>query len=241
MSNDVWCWFLSLYKYIKEAVQNCQNKLKDNYFGGYELIANAPNPFPLVYEPDIYVSPFLSPEEASYYQTIVVVMRWMVKLGRVDIDVEVSHLSPFLAISRKGHMVSALHIMSYLIIRYNYCLVLDPPYSDINLSEFKSDGNWTDFCGDVKEANPHNASKPIGKEIELRMFVDYDHAREKTSRRSHTGYMIFMNISMIYCHTNKQATVVDAFFGAEYVAMKQGVEAMCGIRYKLLMMGVEVE
>ncbi len=36
----------------------------------------------------------------------------------------------------------------------------------------------------------------------------------------------------------KQATIVTSVFGAEFVAMKQGMEALRGIRYKLRMMGV---
>lgn len=38
----------------------------------------------------------------------------------------------------------------------------------------------------------------------------------------------------------KQATIVTSVFGAEFVAMKQGMEALRGIRYKLRMMGVEL-
>ena len=45
ISNDVWCWSPSQSKYVQEAVQNCQNHLKDNDSGKYELIANALNPF----------------------------------------------------------------------------------------------------------------------------------------------------------------------------------------------------
>ena len=73
------------------------------------------------------------------------------------------------------------------------------------------------------------------------MFVDSDHARDKTNRSSRTGYMIFMIMSMIDWHTKKQATVEGAVLGAEFVATKQGVEALRGIRYKLRMMGVEVD
>ena len=54
----------------------------------YELIANAPNPFPLGYEPCMDVYPLLSPDEASYFQTVIRVMRWRVEMGRIDIDVE---------------------------------------------------------------------------------------------------------------------------------------------------------
>ena len=46
---------------------------------------------------------------------------------------------------------------------------------------------------------------------------------------------------MIDWHTKKQATVEGALFGAECVAMKQGVEALCGICYKLRMMGVSID
>ena len=52
--------------------------------------------------------------------------------------------------------------------------------------------------------------------------------------------MIFMNIFMIDWHTKKKATFGGSVFGAEFVAMKQGVEALRSISYKLQMMGVEV-
>ena len=73
------------------------------------------------------------------------------------------------------------------------------------------------------------------------MFVDSDHAGDKSDRRSRTGFMIFMNMAMINWHTKKQATVEGAVFGAEFVAMKQGVEALRGIRFKLRMMGIKID
>ena len=86
-----------------------------------------------------------------------------------------------------------------------------------------------------------NAPKPLGKCVDLRMFVDSDHAGDKTNRRSRTGYLIFLNIAMIIWHTKKQATVEGAVFGAKFFAMKQGIEALRGIRYKLRMVGVPVD
>ena len=53
--------------------------------------------------------------------------------------------------------------------------------------------------------------------------------------------MIFMNMAMIDWYSKKQATVEGLVFGAEFVAMKQGVEALHGIRYKLCMMGVDID
>ena len=53
--------------------------------------------------------------------------------------------------------------------------------------------------------------------------------------------MISMNMSLINWLSKRQATVESAVFGAEFVAMKQGVETLRGIRYKLRMMGVPVD
>ena len=65
------------------------------------------------------------------------------------------------------------------------------------------------------------------------MFVDSEHSGDKTNRCSRTGYMIFMNMSMIDWHTKKQANVEGAVLGADFFAMKQGAKALRGIRYKL--------
>ena len=156
----------------------------------------------------------------------------MVDLGRVDIVVEMSHISSLLAIPHKGHMASALKIMSYLRIKHNSRLVLDPSYSDIEISELKSDDNWTAFYGDSEEAKPHNAPKLLSKEIDPIMFVYSNHSEDKTNFRSCTGYMIFMNMSMIDWNTKKQATVKGDIIGSEFVSMKQGVEVLRGMRYK---------
>ena len=109
------------------------------------------------------------------------------------------------------------------------------------MSVFKSNEDWKAFYGDVKESVPPNAPKPLGKEVVLRMFVDSDHAGDKADRRSRTGFMIFMNMAMIKWHSKKQSTVEGAVFGAEFVAMKQGMEALRGLRYKLRMMGVPID
>ena len=69
-------------------------------------------------------------------------MGWMVELGRIDIAVEVSQLSSFLAMPRQGHLVNALHIISYLNIKNNSRLVLVPSYPGIDMSEFNSNENW---------------------------------------------------------------------------------------------------
>ena len=127
------------------------------------------------------ISRMLTPDKASYFQTIIGVMRWMVELGRIDIATEVSQLSSFLAMPREGYLINALHIMSHLKWKHNSWLVFDPSYPDVDMPTFKSNEDWKAFYGDVKEAKPPNAPKPLGKEVFLRMFVDSDHAGDKSS------------------------------------------------------------
>ena len=58
----------------------------------------------------------------------------MVELERIDIAVEVSQLYSFLAMPRQGHLINALHIMSYVKIKHNSRLVIDPSYPGIDKS-----------------------------------------------------------------------------------------------------------
>ncbi|KAL7525384.1 hypothetical protein ACHAXR_000985, partial [Thalassiosira sp. AJA248-18] len=89
LANDVAAWSMSPSKYVQEAVRNCEKHVKENFTAEFELLKYAPDPFPIGYEPEMDVSRELTPDEASYFQTIIIgVMRWMVELGRVDIGVE---------------------------------------------------------------------------------------------------------------------------------------------------------
>jgi hypothetical protein len=170
---------------------------------------------------------------------LIGVMRWMVELGRVDIATEVSMLSSYLALPREGHLETALHIMGYLRKKHNSRLVFDPTYPEINESDFP-EYDWTEFYGDVTEAIPPDRPEPLGKAVDIRLIVDSDHAGCKRTRRSRTGFLIYCNLSLIIWLSKKQPTLETSVFGAEFVAMKHGIETLRGLRYKLRMMGVPV-
>ena len=75
LENGTWCWYLSPYKYVQEAVQNCGQTLKETYGVTYKFPRSDPNPFQMGYRPEKDVSKPLSPELASYYQYLICVMR----------------------------------------------------------------------------------------------------------------------------------------------------------------------
>ena len=90
----------------------------------------------------------------------------------------------------------------------------------------------------MTKAIPPNTPDPRGKSFDLRMWVDSYHAGDKMTRRSRTGYFILLNTALINWLSKKQATIECSVFGAEFVAMKTGVESLRGIRYKLHIMGI---
>jgi hypothetical protein len=92
--------------------------------------------------------------------------------------------------------------------------------------------------GDVKEMIPSDAPVPCGKEVDLRLFVDSYHAGEQFTRRSRTGFVIYMNMAPIVWFSKRHPNVESSVFGAEFVAMKNGIETCHGLRYKLRMMDV---
>ena len=237
LNNGVWAWGLSPSKYVAQAVKNCAMHLTDKLNNRFHLPPRADNPFPYDYHPELDQSEPLDPECSSFYQHLIGVMRWMVELGCIYIATEVSLLSSHLAYPREGHLETALHIMSYLRQKHNTRLIFDPTYPKIDMGMFPQ-FDWTEFYGNIDEAIPADMPEPLGKDVDVRMMCDSDHAGDRRTRRSRTGFLIFCNMALIDWVSKKQATIETSVFGAEFVAMKHGIEKLRGLRYKLRMMGI---
>ena len=48
-------------------------------------------------------------------------------------------------------------------------------------------------------------TKALGEEVVLRLYVDSDHAGEKATRRSRTGWLIHMQIALIASYSKRQS------------------------------------
>lgn len=192
------------------------------------MAKRATSPWQADYVSELDEIPELDADKASYYQSQIGILHWMVELGRVDIITEVSKLASHLALPREGYLDAVFHIYAYLKRRHNARIVFDPSYPDIDLSKFQ-EHDWKRFYGDVKEAIPMDMPEPRGKEVDLRLFVDSDHANDKSARRSRSGFFIFLNSALIMWLSKKQATIETSVFGAEFVAMKQGMETLRGL------------
>ena len=146
----------------------------------------------------------------------------MVELGRIEIMTKASLLSSHSAIPQEGHLGAVCRISGYLKDKHNSSMIFDPTYPLIDQSDFKL-CDWKEFYGGATEANPPNDPKPLGKEVNLRLVCDSEHAGDGKTRWSHTGFFIFLNMATIVWLPKKQPTIETNCFGDNFLAMKIGM------------------
>ena len=98
-----------------------------------------------------------------------------------------------------------------------------------------------DFYSDTQEKIPLDMPKPRRKSVSTHFFVDASHAGDKTTRRLMTGILMFVNRAPIIWHSKRQNCVETSTFGSEFTAMKNAVELIAALRYKLRMFGVPID
>ena len=173
---------------------------------------NAPNPLSTGYRPEMDVIPELGEADASYYHTLVGILRWIVELGQVDIDVDVSMMSSHLALSREGHLKELYHIFAYLKARPNAEMVFEPtPIEPDKILFERQDWLYSAYgYEDLKEEMPSDMPVPHGQSMTMRVFVDADNAGDLVTRRSRTGFIVFLNKAPTYGAQRNKTPVKQA-------------------------------
>ena len=146
-------------------------------------------------------------------------MRWAIEVGRVDILLEVSLLSSYLALPRIGHLQQVYHIFGYLKLSPRRRLYFNPDYLKISESRFHL-FEWEGFYQDSEEPVPYDMPTLLGRSIEIHVFIDASHASDKTTRRSQIGILIFINRAPIIFYSKRQNLVETSIFRSEFTAMK---------------------
>jgi len=157
------------------------------------------------YAPELDVSPFLDEEITNFYQSQVSILRWMVELGHLDLYIYIymALLSSYLCQPRQGHLEAIYYLYGYLKAHDKSTMVFDSTYIDWREEDFPI---------------------PRGMPIQINAFIDASHARNKVTRRSHTGILIYLNTAPVIWHSKAQKTVETSTFGAEFIALKVGIE-----------------
>ena len=75
----------------------------------------------------------------------------------------------------------------------------------------------------------------------LLFFVNSNHAGNKVTRWSQTDILIFVNKAPIIALSKRQNTVETSTFGIKLTALKNAVNLVEALQYKLRMFGVPIE
>jgi len=242
LENGVSAWSFSSSQYVRSAVENVETYLSREENKHWKMPAKADTPLTTTYRPELDISPELGAVDGAYYQSLIGILRWIVELGRVDVCLEVSMMSSHLALPREGHLEQVLHIFAYLKKYHNTEMVFDPSDPVVDESQFERRDWATSEFGHLegKEVLPPNMPEPRGLGFTMRAKVDADHASDTVTRRSRTGFLVYLNSAPVYWWSKKQTSVESSSFGSEFIAMKQCCEYIRGLRYKLRMMGIPI-
>ena len=227
-------WYLSAKDYLSKAIP-----VVEEHYGTLNKV-KADTPLPPKYHPEDDTSPFLGDDEAALYQSFIGTLRWAVELGRIDLTFGVSLMSRFSGAPREDQMQKLLWMFTYVKRHLESKLVFDPFSRDWSRYQFLKH-DWSEFYPGAMEAIPPNAPEPRGRAVQINMFCDAAHANDHITRRSTTGFIIFLQGTPIFWYSKRQNTIETSTFGSEFVALKIATEAMEGLRYRLRMMGIPIE
>ena len=233
-------WAMDGIDYVRSSVGIVKDLL---HIDGQVLKAGkaAERPMSKSYRPELDTTPELNPQLASRYQQLIGILRWAVELGRVDIMLEVALLSSFLANPREGHLDAVYNIFAYLEKHSSAPMAFDDLIPNLNPGAFQHT-DWTDSpYKNAQEELPPKMPKPLGEPVVMSCFVDANHAGDQITRRSQTGFIIFLNNAPISWYSKKQNTVESSTFGSEFVAMRIAIEHIRALRYKLRMFGIPID
>ena len=137
-------------------------------------------------------------------------MRWMCEIGRIDILHETALLSQYLAGPRWEHLQQAVNVFAYLEKHDRSWMVLDPTRFAVSWKPIRNEKSPQErarimkrLYPDAIDEIPPRMPKPRGRPVDVSLFVDADHAGNVVTRRSHTGIIIYVNMTPIVWYSKR--------------------------------------
>ena len=118
---------------------------------------------------------------------------------------------------------------------------MDPALPRLNYSVHKNyPSEFKEYYRDAEEEMPHKMPRPRGRSVVTSAFVDASHGAKKVTRRSHSGYVLFVNRAPVKWTSKRKQTVETSAFSSEFIALKQCIEDVEHLRFKLRMFGIPI-
>jgi hypothetical protein len=134
----------------------------------------------------------------------------------------------------------AKRVVSYLM-RFDQAAIRfytdEPDYS--NLPDTPTEWDKS-VCSDATEQLPHDFPTPLGKLVNLTHNVDTNLYHDWVTGRLVTGILSLMNQTPIDWYSKKQATVLTATYGSEFIATRICIDRAVDLRNTLRYLGVPI-
>ena len=130
--NGVTYWAMRAYTHVKKSLQEVEEKPKEvnvrwklyNKIADHSVSSQS-------YRPELEMTKGCNDDQIQFYHILVGIMRWLCKIGRINILTDTSLLLIYLLESRVGNMHQALHLFKYLKDHKCSKYVFYPNYVDI--------------------------------------------------------------------------------------------------------------
>ena len=223
--------------YVKAAVKNVEEATRNMRW--ILPSGNVRTPMSGTYAPELDVTEELDEHGITFFLELIGILRWATEIGRVDILFEVSLLSQYQASPREGHLTQLLYIFAFLRTHPKLTLYLSPELPNMDYGDFHTNRqDFAEIYRDAEEELPRRMPMPRGQGLTITAFVDASHAANKATRRSHSGYVIFINRTPILWYSKRHQTVETSTISAEFIALKVCLEEIEHLQVKLCCFGV---
>jgi hypothetical protein len=159
----------------------------------------------------------------------------------------VTTLSRYTHIAREGHYQDLIRIFEYLHKYPSLGIKITKEIMKIDHDE-ETEMKTQQYLKLIRTYYPDAKSEvdkdwppPKGEPIHVSIYLDSDHAGNRKDRRSITGLILFLN-KMPYRWFSKRQTCVEAStFGAEFSAVRTGVEEAIAITHTCKSLGIPLD
>jgi hypothetical protein len=233
-------WILHSTKYIEKVIP-----IVEGIIG--KKLGHAKTPTKTDWNPEVDESPLIDDARRNKYQKLLGIGIWLITTTRIDITYGVTTLSRYTHIAREGHFEDLIRIFEYLHKYPNLGIMVTKDTIEV-IHDEETEIKTQSYLKLIRAYYPDAQSEidkewppPMGKPIHASIYLDSDHAGNRKDRRSITGLILFLN-KMPYRWFSKRQTCVEAStFGAEFSAVRTGVEEAIAITHTCRSMGIPLD
>jgi len=193
--------------------------------------------------PEMDSFPLLGLADHRKFQMLLVMLQWLVTIGRPDLGPVVSSLNCFGTCPREYHLELAIRVFGYLKTCPNEQIAIDSRPMIFDRDEPNFSKLITNFLKDYPEASEEmdpGFPPSFGPIMETVILIDLDHVHDKKTCRSLAGLIVFIGSTSVLWFSKRQGSITSSTYSAEFSALRTATEEAQSIRYMLRCLGCPI-